>query len=213
MSLFITFEGGEGCGKSTQSRRLFHRLQQLAIPALLVHEPGVTALGKKIRRLLKRSEGLKISPIAELLMFNAARAQLVGEVIKPALKKETVVICDRYADSTTAYQGYGRRLDLGVVMAANKIGTQGIAPDLVILMDIAVEEGLGRKKHEQADRFQKESLSFHRRVRQGYLKLAAAETGRWMVIDATRSKEEIAGMIWQKVSKLLQGRRGKRPIA
>jgi len=213
MSLFITFEGGEGCGKSTQSRRLFHRLQKLAIPALLVHEPGVTALGKKIRRLLKQSEGLKISPIAELLMFNAARVQLVDEVIKPALKKETVVICDRYADSTTAYQGYGRGLDLGVVMAANKIGTQGIAPDLVILMDIAVEEGLGRKKHEQADRFQKESLSFHRRVRQGYLKLAAAETGRWMVIDATRSKEEIAGMIWQKVSKLLQGRRGKRPIA
>ena len=205
MSLFITFEGGEGCGKSTQSRRLFRSLQKLAIPARLVHEPGVTMLGNKIRHLLKWSEGLKISPIAELLLFNAARAELVDEVVKPALKNDTVVICDRYVDSTTAYQGYGRGMDLGVVAAANRIGTQGLNPDLVILMDISVEEGLARKKSEQPDRFQKESLNFHRRVREGYLKLAAAEPGRWLVVDATRSKEEIADIIWRRVCQLLPG--------
>jgi len=213
MSLFITFEGGEGCGKSTQSRRLYRRLQKLAIPARLIHEPGVTILGNKIRHLLKWSEGLKISPIAELLMFNAARAQLVDEVVKPALKNDTVIICDRYVDSTTAYQGYGRGMDLGVVAAANKIGTQGLAPDLVILMDIHVEEGLARKKHEKPDRFQKESRSCHRRVREGYLKLAAAEPERWLVIDATRNKEEIGSTIWQRVSQLLPEEKGKRPGA
>jgi dTMP kinase len=213
MSLFITFEGGEGCGKSTQSRRLYRRLQTLAIPAILIHEPGITALGRKIRRLLKWSEGIKISPTAELLLFNAARAQLVNEVIKPALKKDTVVICDRYADSTTAYQGNGRGLDLNTVAAANRIGMQGTMPDLTILLDTPVEEGLARKKYEQADRFQKENLSFHRRVKEGYLKLAAAEPKRWLVIDATRSKEEIADIIWQKMSKLLPGKREKRPGA
>ena len=213
MSLFITFEGGEGCGKSTQSRRLFRRLQKLAIPARLVHEPGVTILGNKIRHLLKWSKGLKILPVAELLLFNAARAELVDEAIKPALKNETVVICDRYVDSTTAYQGYGRGMDPGVVSAANRIGTQGLVPDLVILMDIPVEEGLARKNNEQPDRFQKERLSFHRRVREGYLKLAAAEPGRWLVTDATGSREEIANTIWQRVSQLLPRQKGKIPGA
>jgi len=210
MALFITFEGGEGCGKSTQSRRLYRRLQKLAVPALLIHEPGITALGEKIRHLLKWSQGLNISPVAELMMFNAARAQLVEKVIKPALSKDTVVICDRYADSTTAYQGYGRGLDLDIVAAANKIGTQGIAPDITILMDIPAEKGLARKKHDQRDRFQKENLSFHRRVREGYLKLVAAEPGRWLVVDATKSKEEVSDIIWQKVRKRLPVKKEKR---
>ncbi len=213
MALFVTFEGGEGCGKSTQSRRLFRRLQKLAIPALLIHEPGVTELGRKIRRLLKWSQGLNISPVAELMLFNAARAQLIDEVIKPALSKDTVVICDRYADSTSAYQGYGRGLDLGIVAATNKTGTQGLAPDLTVLMDIPAETGLARKKHDQRDRFQKEQLGFHRRVRQGYLKLAAAEPGRWLVVDATRSKEEITDIVWKKMSELLPAKREKRPGA
>ncbi len=203
MSLFITFEGGEGCGKSTQSRRLYRRLLKIAVPVLLIHEPGVTALGKKIRHLLKWSEDLKISPMAELLLFNAARAQLVAEVIQPRLEKGTVVICDRYADSTTAYQGYGRGLDLEVVGAANRIGTQGIMPDLTVLLDIPVEEGLARKKDKKSDRFETENKDFHQRVREGYLKLAAEEPERWMVIDAGKSKEDIAEEIWQRVSKLL----------
>ncbi len=203
MSLFITFEGGEGCGKSTQTRLLYRKLYKLAVPVLLTHEPGVTALGKKITGLLKWSKNIAISPAAELLLFNASRAQLVTEVIKPQLDKGTVVICDRYADSTVAYQGYGRGLDLEMVESVNNIGTQGLVPRLTILMDISVEAGLARKKDRKPDRFEKENLSFHRRVREGYLKLAEAEPERWLVIDGTKSKNEIAGIIWQKVSKLL----------
>ncbi len=204
MSLFITFEGGEGCGKSTQSKILHRRLQKLALPPLLLHEPGITALGKKVTRLLKWSQDINISPLAELLLFNVSRAQLVTEVIKPNLKKGVVVICDRYADSTTAYQGYGRELDLAMVKAANALGTQGLAPDLTILLDIPFEAGLNRKKDTKPDRFQMENLNFHRRVRAGYLKLAKAEPKRWLVIDATKNKEDIAVIIWQRVSKLLK---------
>ena len=208
MSFFITFEGGEGCGKSTQSRRLYRRFLEKGIPALLIHEPGVTALGKKIRQLLKWSEDLKISPVAELLLFNAARAQLVAEVISPALGKGTVVICDRYVDSTTAYQGYGRGLDLTLVREANNIGIQGLVPDLTVLLDIPVAEGFTRIKNKKTDRFEKESRAFHMRVREGYLKLAAAEPERWLVIDATKSREEIASIIWQKVVPMLQRKKG-----
>ena len=203
MSLFITFEGGEGCGKSSQSKLLYNRLKKLAIPVLLTHEPGVTALGKKITRLLKWSSDTAISPLAELLLFNASRAQLVAEVITPALEKDTVVLCDRYADSTTAYQGYGRGLDMAVVTAVNRIGTQDLLPDLTILLDVPVEEGLARKQDKKPDRFQTENLGFHRRVREGYLKLARAEPKRWLVIDSKKSKETTAGIIWQRVSKLL----------
>lgn len=203
MGLFITFEGGEGCGKSSQSKLLYNRLKKLAIPVLLTHEPGVTALGKKITRLLKWSSDTAISPLAELLLFNASRAQLVAEVITPALEKDTVVLCDRYADSTTAYQGYGRGLDMAVVTAVNRIGTQDLLPDLTILLDVPVEEGLARKQDKKPDRFQTENLGFHRRVREGYLKLARAEPKRWLVIDSKKSKETTAGIIWQRVSKLL----------
>jgi dTMP kinase len=202
MSLFITFEGGEGCGKSTQSKLLNNRLKKLAIPALLIHEPGVTTLGKRITRLLKWSQDINITPLAELLLFNVSRTQLVTEVIKPDLKKGINVICDRYADSTTAYQGYGRGLDLSIVKAANDIATQGLTPALTILLDIPAEEGMARKKGIKPDRLEKESLAFHRRVRAGYLKMVRAEPERWLVIDATQSKKAIAGIIWQRVSKL-----------
>jgi dTMP kinase len=203
MSLFITFEGGEGCGKSTQSRLLYRRLQKLARPSLLIHEPGITALGKKVARLLKWSQNINISPLAELLLFNVSRAQLVTEVIKPNMVKGVIVICDRYADSTTAYQGYGRGLDLSQVKAANALGMQGLVPSLTILLDMPVETGLARNKEKKPDRFEAENLSFHQRVREGYLKLAKAEPRRWLVIDAAKSKQEIAGIIWQKVSNLL----------
>jgi dTMP kinase len=208
MSLFITFEGGEGCGKSTQSRLLYRRVSKLVVPVLLTHQPGVTALGKKITSLLKWSNDLNISPLAELLLFNASRAQLVAEVIRPSLQKGALVICDRYADSTTAYQGYGRGLDLATVAAANGIGTQGIVPDLTILLDIPVEVGLARKKDKKSDRFEIENASFHQRVREGFLELAAEEPKRWLVIDATRGKAEIAGIIWQRVKQLLPKYRG-----
>jgi dTMP kinase len=205
MSLFITFEGGEGCGKSSQSRRLYRRLTRLAIPVLLTHEPGVTELGKKITRLLKYSRDTAITPAAELLLFNASRAQLVNDVIRPQLKKGVIVICDRYADSTTAYQGYGRGLDMGMIKSVNNIGTQGLKPDITFLLDLPVEKGLSRNKDKKPDRFETENMAFHRRVRDGYLKMAQSEPKRWTVIDAAKSREEIAGIIWQKVSKLLPG--------
>jgi dTMP kinase len=205
MSLFITFEGGEGSGKSIQAKELYRRLSQLAVPVLLTHEPGGTPFGQKVGRWLKWGQGADISPLTELMLFNASRAQLVAEVIQPALKSGKLVISDRYADSTTAYQGYGRELDLAMVKAVNKAATQGLAPALTILLDILVEEGLARIKVREKDRFEQETLAFHQRVRQGYLKLAADEPGRWLVVDASQSKRKIAEIIWQRVSQLLSG--------
>ncbi len=203
MSLFITFEGGEGCGKSVQSRALYRRLSQLAIPALLTHEPGGTPFGKKIARWLKWSEGMDISPLTELLLFNASRSQLVDGVIKPNLKNGKIVICDRYADSTIAYQSYGRGLDLDRVNVINNVATGGLKPDLTILLDMPSEEGLGRKRDRRQDRFEQEDISFHLRVRGGYLKLAASEPQRWLVIDATQPRGKVGETIWQRVSQLL----------
>jgi len=203
MSLFITFEGGEGCGKSVQARALYRRLSKLAIPTVLTHEPGSTSLGKKLGRWLKWAEGTDISPLTELLLFNASRAQLLNEVIQPNLEAGKVVICDRYADSTTAYQSYGRGLDLEMVKAINNAATQGLKPDLTVLLDISAEEGLARIKARRRDRFEQEDVAFHQRVRDGYLKLAADEPQRWLVIDATQSKEKIEEIIWQRVSRLL----------
>ncbi len=203
MALFITFEGGEGSGKSFQARALHRKLSQLAIPALLTHEPGGTPLGKKLGRWLKWAEGTDISPLTELLLFNASRAQLITEVIQPNLKSGITVICDRYADSTTAYQSYGRGLDLAMVKAINDAATQGFKPDLTVLLDIPVETGFGRKKNRKQDRFEQEAIAFHRRVRDGYRKISANDSQRWLVVDATQSKEEIAEIIWQRVSQLL----------
>ncbi len=203
MSLFITFEGGEGCGKSTQARILYRRLSQSAIPATLTHEPGGTSLGKKLARWLKWAEGADISPLTELLLFNASRAQLVTEVIQPSLKGGGIVICDRYADSTTAYQSYGRGLDLATVKAINNAAAQGLKPNLTVLLDMPVEEGFARKKGKKRDRFEQEEIAFHRRVHEGYLKLAADNPQRWLVIDATRSKERIEQIIWNRVEQLL----------
>ncbi len=203
MSLFITFEGGEGSGKSVQSKLLYRRLFRLSIPAILTYEPGGTPLGKKLGRWLKWTDDENITPLVELLLFNAARAQSVTEIILPGLKKGKVVISDRYADSTTVYQGYGRGLDIATVKATNNAATQGLQPDLTILLDIPTELGLTRKKGSQRDRFEQEELAFHYRIREGYLKLAADEPERWLVVDATQIKEKVAGAIWQRVSQLL----------
>ena len=204
MPLFITFEGGEGCGKSTQARLLYKRLKKLAISVLLIHEPGITALGKRVTRLLKWSQEVEISPLAELFLFNVSRAQLVTEVIKPNLEKGINIICDRYSDSTTAYQGYGRKLDLSNVKKVNSIAMQELIPDLTILLDVPIVKGLERKKKIKPDRFQTQSQDFHQRVRQGFLELAKAEPKRWLVIDATKSKEAIARIVWERVNKLVK---------
>lgn len=208
MALFITFEGGEGSGKSVQARALYRRLSRLAIPTLLTQEPGGTPLGDRIARWLKWGEGTDISPMAELLLFNSSRAQLVTQIILPNLKKGRVVICDRFMDSTTAYQSYGRGLDLEMVKSVNKAATQGLKPDLTILLDILAEEGLARKRATKQDRFERENIAFHKKVREGYLKLAEDEPGRWLVIDATQPRKNIGEIIWQRVSQLLSGQGG-----
>jgi dTMP kinase len=199
---FITFEGGEGCGKSTQSRLLLKKFEQQNIPAVLTHEPGGTALGNELRKALKRKGGSFISPQAELFLVAASRAQLVAEVIRPALEEGRVVICDRFTYSTLVYQGYGRGLELSFVEMVNNIATGNLKSDLTILLDISPEQGLARKRSLR-DRFELEDLSFHRRVREGYLKMVAAESERWLVIDAALPKGKIAEIIWDRVSRLL----------
>jgi len=203
MSLFITFEGGEGCGKSYQARMLYKRLLQSAIPVLLTHEPGGTALGKKIRQLVKHAQNTDISPLTELMLFNASRTQLIAEVIQPALQREEIVICDRYADSTTVYQSYGRGLNLEMVRMVNDTATGGLTPDLTVLLDIPAEAGLARKSVRRQDRFEQEDIAFHWRVRQGYLTLAAQEPARWLVIDATQPRMKVTDIIWKRVRKLI----------
>jgi dTMP kinase len=208
MSLFITFEGGEGSGKSVQARALYKRLSELAIPVVLTHEPGGTSLGKKLARWLKWAQDTNVSPLAELLLFNTSRAQLVDEVIRPNLEKGRVVISDRYADSTTAYQSYGRGLDLNMVLAINNAATQGLKPNLTVLLDVPAEEGLARKKAKRQDRFEQEAIAFHQLVRKGYLKMAASGSRRWLVIDATLAKAKIAEIVWQRVRQLISSRGG-----
>jgi dTMP kinase len=202
LGLFITFEGGEGCGKTTQSKLLLKRLEQQNVPVVLTHEPGGTALGNELRKALKRKRDSSISSQAELFLLGASRAQLVAEVIRLALEEGKVVICDRFTHSTMVYQGYGRGLDFTAIKMVNNMATGYLNPDFIILLDISPEQGLARKRSLK-DRFELEDLSFHRRVREGYLKMAAAEPDRWLVIDASLPKRKIAEIIWDRVSRLL----------
>ncbi len=214
MSLFITFEGGEGSGKSTQAKILADRLESAGVPVLFVREPGSTPLGQHLREWLKREEN--VTPEAELLLFAAARAELVSKVITPALRQGEIVISDRYADSTVAYQGYGRGIALKYVNTVNAVATQGATPNLTIFLDCPPEIGLERaglynsekprsrrKTAQEGEKFERESLDFHKRVRAGYQALAAKEPQRWCVIDATGSVEKISTQIWQRIQKVL----------
>ncbi len=203
MSFFITFEGGEGSGKSTQAEALYRRLLKLSVPAVLTHEPGGTPLGEEITRILKWGEDIQISPLTELFLFNASRAQLVSDVISPALKAGKIVVCDRYTDSTVAYQAYGRGLPLETVKLASGLATGSLVPGLTVLIDIPIETGFERKKREKSDRFQAEAREFHERVRRGFLEIAAAETERFLIIDGTKTIASIAEIVWQMVTVLL----------
>jgi len=204
LSLFITFEGAEGCGKSTQARALWQRLVRRGIPSLLTYEPGGTALGNRLRYVLKKRLQDKISPLGELFLFAACRVQIVNEVIRPGLQQGKVVICDRFSDSTTVYQGYGRGLNLETIEEINDLATEGIKPDLTVLLDIPPQQGLNRKTSRSNDRFEAENLAFHHKIRDGYLKLAAEEPARWLIIDATLPRAEIGKIIWARVVQLLQ---------
>lgn len=206
MALFITFEGGEGSGKSFQANVLFKLLARDEIPAIQTREPGGTPIGEEITKCLKWQD-TPISPLAELLLFNASRSHLVETVINPALKEGKVVICDRFTDSTVVYQGFGRQLDMETIEKVNTLATGGLKPDLTILMDILPGIGLARKRGQKRDRFEKECLSFHNRIRRGYLELAAREPERWLVIDAGKSKQDIAREIWLKVRPLVKPKR------
>ncbi len=200
MSLFITFEGGEGSGKSYQSRALYRRLRRRGIPVIRLHEPGGTAVGVRISRLLKWARQTEISALSELMLFNAARAQLVHQVITPALAAGQVVICDRYADSTLAYQQYGRGLDAALVQRVNQSATAGLNPDLTLLLDAPPETGMRRTDGRRRDRFEAEALAFHQMVRAGYLELAARNPERWRVIDGGGTKRAVAETVWQHVN-------------
>lgn len=208
MALFITFEGGEGCGKSTQARALYRRLSKSGVPVLLTHEPGGTPLGERARRHLKQANKSPISPLAELFLVAASRAQLVEEVIRPSLDRDITVICDRYTDSTVTYQGYGRGIDLGIVRTVNTIATGGLSPDYIVLLDVPVDVGLARKKGAGRDRFESEELTFHERVRQGYLAMARADARRWLVLDGTSPVKETRDRIWERVNKMARGESG-----
>ena len=203
LALFVSFEGGEGCGKSTQAKALYKQASATGIPVVLSHEPGGTPLGSQLRRLLKYRRQIEISPLAELLLINASRAQLVGDVICPNLARGTMVICDRYADSTLAYQGYGRGINLDVIQVVNSTATQGLFPDLVVLLDIPAEVGLARRNLARLDRFEGEEMAFHQRVREGYLKIASADPQRWLVVDATLPRGKIRSKVWERVEGLL----------
>ncbi|MDZ4168941.1 MAG: dTMP kinase [Coriobacteriia bacterium] len=193
--VFITFEGGEGTGKSTQIAALARRLQSAGVVVRLLREPGGTAAGEAIRRILLDPDHDGLSARAELLLYEAARAQLVAEVIRPALEAGEVVICDRFFDSTTAYQGYARGLDLAEVRELHATATGGLSPDRTIVLDIDPAAGLARATAHGADRLEREDIEFHKRVREGFLAIAAAEPQRVRVIDASGTIEDVAARI------------------
>ncbi len=183
---FLTLEGPEGAGKTTQVKLLSTKLDAIGIPHLITRDPGGTPLGKQIRRVLL-TPGNPVSPMAELLLYSADRAQHVDELIIPALKAGKLVICDRYTDSTVAYQGYGRNLDLELISQLNGMSTQGLKPELTILFDLESEKGLGRLHPGGHDRMEREAIEFHHRVRKGYLELVKKEPERWQVVDASKA--------------------------
>jgi len=203
--LLITFEGGEGSGKTTQARALARRLEAAGYPVTPTREPAATEVGRLAWEGIARG-GLE--PYTELFLFLAARADHTSRVIAPALKAGRIVVCDRFADSSIAYQGYGRGLDIRLIGRLNRVATKGIRPDLIFLLDIAVEEGLaqqGKAGHDR-DAIGRETVAFHERVRQGYLALAGAEPRRWVVLDAARPEEEVAEGVWRRVEPLLKRR-------
>lgn len=203
--MFITFEGPEGAGKTTQVRRLAEALRADGLSVVETYEPGGTAIGEAIRSLLLTTDShRRITPRAEVLMFAAARAQLVDEIIGPALAKGDVVLCDRFSDSTIAYQVGGRGLPFDDVRALLEFATSGLKPDVTFLLDLDVTEGLSRKRGSGADRMEMEAIPFHQRVRKTYVDLATGDSGRIEVLDARRSIDELASAIYAHVGTKLK---------
>lgn len=214
VSLFITFEGPEGSGKTTQIRLLTEALRAAGHGVLATREPGGTRIGNAVRSVLLDPEHVEMSPRAETLLFNAARAQIVDQVIRPALAQGQIVLCDRYADSTLAYQGYGHGQELGELRALIDYATGGLKPDLTLYLDIPVEDGLRRKLGagaEEWNRLDAKQVSFHETVRAGYMQLIAAEPERWHRIDCRGHVDSIHLEIVQAVETRLQQIREETP--
>ena len=207
---FFSFEGGDGTGKSTQARILCGRLEVSGWTVTPVREPGGTEVGDLLRSYLKATDSY-LTKETELFLFVAARSELVRAVVQPALAASRIVVADRYADSTLAYQGYGRRVPIAFVRAANAVATGKLWPDLTILLDAPPEQSLGRTGGQPMPedgagrRFEEAGIGFHRRVRSGYLRLAAREPRRFVVIDAMQPPERVASEVWARVAPFLNG--------
>ncbi|MDI6890725.1 MAG: dTMP kinase [Thermodesulfovibrionales bacterium] len=207
--ILISFEGIEGTGKTIQSRLLYEYLAKEGCKVILTEEPGGTRIGLKIRDLLLSAENRGMTPVSELLLYNASRAQHIKEVILPALKIGSVVITDRFIDSTVAYQGYGRGIDLKLIDFIERIVTEGLKPDITLLLDLDVEIGLKRNRGiNKTDRLELEDLEFHKRVRDGYLEIAAKEPERIKLIDASESIEEVYNKIVSIVTDVVINKMG-----
>lgn len=206
-AMFITFEGIEGCGKTTQARLLVEKLHELNIPALLTREPGGTRIGDHIRKILLNPENTDITPLTELLLYEASRAQHVAQVIRPNVQNGIHVFCDRYGDASVAYQGFGRNLTPQLVKDANRLATGGLQPDLSLLIDVDPERGLSRARARNLafefaraeGRFEEEDIIFHRKVREGYLTLQREEPERFRLVDGNGEIQDVQRQIQQIV--------------
>jgi dTMP kinase len=203
--MFITFEGPEGSGKTSQLPALASYLEGLGYSVVCTREPGGTAISDQIREVLTSMKNQELHPRTEILLFLAARAQLVEQVIKPALEAEKIVLCDRYGDSTLAYQGYGHGLDLTILRQMLAFATDKLKPDLTLFLDLEVEVGLARKKKaSEWNRLDAYALAFHKRVREGYHQLIAQEPERWVSVDATQDIDTVQAALRKSILKKLK---------
>ncbi|PNY82314.1 dTMP kinase [Deinococcus koreensis] len=198
--MFVTFEGPEGAGKTTQLTRLVARLEREGVAHMVTREPGGTPLGSRVRDVLL-DPALEIDPLPEFLLYSASRAQLVANVIRPALDRGEVVVCDRYADSSLAYQGSGRGLEGALLADITRAATGGLSPNLTVLLDLDPVVGLERAaRRGQPDRLERADLAFHQRVRAGFLALAGREPERFLCLDATQDEDTLQAAIWAAVA-------------